>query len=73
MEKTDDTKKRTYTDYVKENASTFLAVFVLVIVLLAYVTIYYRGFWKIGPFIKNSPTEDSAEIKELIKSINDAF
>jgi hypothetical protein len=62
-----------YKDYVKNHATMAFYIIIILVILVIYVTVYYRGIFGIGPFMKESFTNESSEIKTLVKSINAAF
>jgi uncharacterized phage infection (PIP) family protein YhgE len=58
-------------EFIKNNPTLILAFIAILIIMLIYITVYYRGFWKIGPFTENM--SNKTPIEELAEQINEAF
>lgn len=58
-------------EFIKNNPTLILAFIAILVIMLIYITVYYRGLWKIGPYVESM--SNKTPIEELAEQINEAF
>lgn len=58
-------------NYIGENTTLALGLIVALIVLVVYLTVYYRGLYGVGPYYVTQ--DEKNEIEKMAEQLNEAF